>query len=262
MNFETILMEKNNSVARLTLNRPKELNAINLQLAAELFEALLACEEDPKIRVIILTGSGRAFCAGGDVPAFQKNMDNIETFLKRLTAGFHRCILQITRMRQPVIAAINGVAAGGGMGFALAPDLAIAAESAKFNMAYTGIAATPDGGTTFFLPRLVGVRKAMELSLLNRPLAAKEAFDWGLLNQVVADDQLAAEAEKLANKLAAGPTASYAKTKRLLYGSLQNSLESQLEEESRSISSMGATADFHEGVDAFLIKRKAEFQGR
>jgi len=262
MSYETILFEREGAVARITLNRPKEMNAINPQLADELFDALLASERDETVRSVLMTGTGRAFSAGGDVPAFHANLDGATTFIKKLTQGFHACISQITRMPKPVVAGVNGITAGGGMGFALAPDLVIAAESARFTMAYTGIAAAPDGSTSFFLPRLIGVRRAMELAMLNRPVRAEEALAWGIVNMVVPDDKLADEAMNLARRLAAGPTLAFAQVKKLMNQSMHTSLDTQLEDESRAISSMGGTEDFKEGVRAFVEKRRPEFRGR
>ncbi len=262
MEFQTILYEKKNAVVRLTLNRPKELNAINMQLSDDLHEALLACEKDAEVRAVVLTGSGRAFCAGGDVGNFRAHLTTAPKFLKRLTISFHTAVAQMTRMPKPVVAVVNGVCAGGGMGFVAAADLVLAAQSAKFNMAYTAIAATPDGGTTFFLPRLIGLRRAMELTLLSRPFTAEEALSWGLINKVVPDDQLAQETDALAEKLAAGPTLAYGAAKRLLIEAMTTPLETQMESESRAMSAAGATADFAEGVTAFLDKRKANFTGK
>lgn len=261
MELETIRYEVSGAVARLTLNRPKAMNAMNDQLAEDLYEAVMACDGDPSVRALIVTGEGRAFCAGGDVASFHENIDRAPSLLKNLTTPLHAAISRMARMEKPVIASINGVVAGAGMGLAAATDLAIAAESAVFTMAYTGIGATPDGSSTFFLPRLIGVRRAMELTLLNRVLTAEEALEWGLINQIAPDDKLVEETDKLAARLAKGPTRAFAGAKRLLYQSFYNSPETQMEDESQSISAMGATDDFREGVAAFVQKRKPEFKG-
>lgn len=262
MDLETVGFEKKNGIARLTLNRPKAMNALNSQMAHDLIDAFSACESDPEVRVVILTGAGRAFCAGGDVAAFHENIEGASGFLRRLTVPFHAAVSRMARMDKIVIGAINGVAAGGGMGLAMAPDLAIATESAVFNMAYTGIGASPDGSSTYFLPRLIGIRRAMELALLNRVLTAAEALDWGLVNKVVPDADFAREVDRMAERFARGPLIANGATKRLLRQSLHNSLETHLETEAASISAMGATADFREGVAAFVEKRKPEFQGK
>ena len=262
MEFEKIGYEQNEAVVRLSLNRPKAFNAVDQQLVGELFDALLNCERDDSVRAVVLTGTGKAFSAGGDVGAFHKNIDTADTFIRRLAHGLHGAISQITRMGKPVIAEINGVVAGAGMGLALAPDLAIAAESVKFTMAYTGIGASADGSTTYFLPRLIGTRRAKEMSLLNRTLTAAEAVEWGIINKAVPDDELRAEVDKLAARLAAGPTLAYGAVKGLINQSHNTSLETQMEEEARNIGIMGTTDDFREGVTAFVEKRKPEFKGR
>lgn len=253
--------EKSGGVARIALDRPKSLNAVNFQLAEELYSVLVEADHDDAVRAAILTGAGKAFCGGGDLPAFRENLPHADRFLKRLTSAFHLCIQQIVRMRKPVVAAVNGAAAGGGLGLALAPDLAVAAESAKFAMAYTAIGATPDGGTTYFLQRAIGLRRAAEMTLLNRALTAREALAWGLVNEVVPDDELEDRARAVAERLAAGPTAAFAASKRLLWQGFARPLDEQMEEESRAMAASGATADFAEGVVAFLEKRKANFRG-
>ncbi len=262
MNLETLKYERRAATARITLNRPKEMNAINPRMAEELFATLLDCESDPGVRAIVLTGEGRAFCAGGDVPLFNENINQLGNFLKNLTQAFHHCISQMIRTRKPIISAINGITAGGGMGLVLAADLAIASESAKFSMAYTGLGGSPDGATTLLLPRVVGFRRAMELTLLNRSLDAAQALDWGIVNHVFPDDKLSEEADLLAERLAKGPTLAYGNVKSLIQGGYSNSLETQMENESRAFSYLGATEDLREGVRAFVEKRKPNFQGK
>lgn len=262
MNLQTINYEKQGAIARMTLNRPNAFNAMSAQLCADLFEAVSEADADRDVRVLVVTGAGeKAYCAGGDVAEFRENIDRINMHIKKMTIPLHAAISRMIRMDKPVIAAINGVAAGAGMGLAMAPDLAIAAESARFNMAYTGIGATPDGGTTFFLPRIVGLRRAMEMTLLNRVLTAKEALEWGIVNKVVPDADLQKETGALAEKLAAGPTLAYGRAKKLLYMSFHNSPETQMEDESQSIAAMGETENFREGITAFAEKRKAKFTG-
>lgn len=263
MKLETIRYEKDGPIIKLTFDRPQAFNALSYQTCVDLFEAISACEVDREARAVLLTGSGeKAFCAGGDVPGFVENLGDIHRHLKKMTAPLHAAISRMIRMEKPVVAAINGVAAGAGLSLSLAPDLAIAAESARFNMAYTGIGASPDGGSTFLLPRAVGLRRAMELALLNRVLSSKEALDWGLINRVVPDAQLAEEGRALAMRLAEGPTLAYGRAKELLAMSFHNSLEAQMEDESQAIASMGDTADFREGITAFVEKRKPAFKGK
>jgi 2-(1,2-epoxy-1,2-dihydrophenyl)acetyl-CoA isomerase len=262
MELETIRFERRGAVVTLALDRPKAFNALNLQMCRDLFAAVAACDEDAGVRAVILTGSGeKAFCAGGDIPGFKESLSTISDLIKQMTTYLHGAISRMTRMRKPVIAAINGVAAGAGMGLVMAADVAVAAERATFTMAYTGIGATPDGSTTFFLPRLVGTRRALELSLTNRTLTAREALEWGLVNRVAPDQKLPGEVFAMAECMAAGPTGAYAGVKRLVYRSLENGLESQMEDETQTLAAEASRPDFREGVSAFLEKRRPEFKG-
>jgi 2-(1,2-epoxy-1,2-dihydrophenyl)acetyl-CoA isomerase len=262
MDYETLILDKQRSIATITLNRPESYNALNSVLGKELWDVLLHCSEDPNVRVVVITGTGKAFCAGGDVKSFKDKMDSISVFLKQLTTDFHGAISEITRMLKPVIAAVNGVAAGAGMSLAMACDMIIAVEIAKFTMAYTGIAATPDGSSTYFIPRLVGLKRAMELIYTNRVLTAKEALDWGIINQVVPEAEFKKAVDALAGQLAQGPTWALGQAKRLLYLSEHASLETQMQNEAQSIATAGKTPDFREGITAFVEKRKAQFQGK
>jgi 2-(1,2-epoxy-1,2-dihydrophenyl)acetyl-CoA isomerase len=261
MSFETLLFDIKDNVAHVTLNRPDAANAINLQLSKDLAYAAMQCDEDPAVRAVVLTGSGKMFCAGGDVRSFAKSGDKMPALLKEITTYLHAAISRFARMNAPVIVAVNGTAAGAGFSLACAGDLAIAAESAKLTMAYTRIGLTPDGSSTYYLPRLLGTRRTLELMLTNRLLTATEALDWGLLTRVVADDALAEEAEKLARSLADGPTLAFGRVKDLILHS-GDSLESQMERETRLIADSARTADAKEGIHAFLEKRKASFAGK
>jgi len=262
MVFSSLRIDIANHIGRLTLTRPRQLNAIDLSAARELARATqeLAC--DPSVRAVVVTGEGRAFSAGGDVGEFHAHADSGSAFLAELVGHLHVAILHLLEMPKPVVAGVNGVVAGGGMGLFLAADLAIAAESASFVMAYTGIGVCPDGGSTFFVPRLVGSRRALELMLTNRRLSAREALDWGLVNQVVPDAELATAVQAQAERLASGPTLAFAEARALVGQSLSNTAKAQLEQEARSLAAMGATADFREGVTAFVEKRKPTFTGR
>lgn len=263
MKLKHIVYEKSGGVVELTLNRPEAFNSIDVPLAMDLHAAVAAVDADRDVRAVLLTGAGRAFCGGGDVVGFQKRVGgDIAAHIKEITHYLHGAISRMTRLRAPVVGAINGVAAGGGLGLALAPDLAIAAKTAKFKMAYTGIGASPDASSSFFLPRLVGLRRAFDLTLLNRTLTAEEAESWGLINRVVEDSQLRDEAMKVARDLAEGPTESYRRVKRLFYCSFDNGLEKQLEDEAQGIAASSETADFAEGVTAFVQKRAPKFAGR
>ncbi len=261
MDFESILYEVQDGIAKITLNRPQAFNALNMEMFQEVYEAVSAADSDPQVRVLLITGAGRAFCAGGDIKVFQENIERSSWMLKRMTAAAHNGVSRIARMRKPSVAVINGTVAGGGFGLAFSTDLAIAAESAKFNMAYTALAVSPDNSSSYFVPRLIGLRRAMELALLNRELSAAEALDWGLLNRVVPDDELAAEAEKLARKLARGPTEAFGATKRLFHQSFQTTLETQMQYEAESIAALSETEDFREAVAAFSEKRRPDFKG-
>ncbi len=263
MQFENLLFEVRDQVAHLTFNRPAAHNAMDLQTAKELMHAAIRCDEDDDIRAVILTGTGdKAFCAGGDLAGFAGAGDQAPLLIKEMTAYLHAGVSRLARMDAPVIAAVNGVAAGAGFSIACMADLAIAGESARFTMAYTRAGLTPDGSSTYFLTRLIGVRRALELTLTNRVLTAAEALSWGLVNQVVADDGLPAAAEDLARLLAAGPTRAFGGAKQLLYGGTTESLESQMELEARRIAEAVRSPDGREGIAAFLAKRPAKFTGK
>lgn len=262
MSYEKIILDVNEGVATITLNRPEVFNALDMQLAREFHEATVRCSEDDAVRVVVITGSGKAFCAGGDVKGFCDRVDTIGMHVKLLTTELHGAVSRLVRMSKPTITAVNGVAAGGGMSLALAGDLILAAESARFTMAYTQIGASPDGSSSFFLPRLVGVKRALELTLLNPVLSARQAMEWGIVNQVFADDQFQQNVQTIANQLAQGPTLAYGRAKALFYSSTSETLETQMEHEAQMIAACGRTADFREGIFAFAEKRQPRFQGR
>ncbi len=262
MAYENIVLERRDGVATLTLNRPNVANSIDIPLARELMDAAIALDEDPETRAVILTGAGAMFSAGGDLRSFREAGLGIGAKLKELTVYLHAAVSRLTRMNAPVIAAVNGVAAGAGFSLAIAADLVIASESAAFVMAYTNAGLVPDGSSTFFLPRRVGDRRARELMLTNRKLSAAEALDWGLVNQVVPADQLMPTAAKLAATLAAGPTRSFGATKALLNETFEHGLEAQMELEARAIAAASIGPDGQEGIRAFLEKRKPLFMGR
>ena len=262
MAYQTLTVARAHQVATLTLNRPDAYNALNLPLGRELFAASLELDEDPDVRCIVITGSGRAFCAGGDVKDFVDNLARIGAHIKELTTYLHGAISRLCRSDKPVIMAVNGIAAGGGMSLALSGDLVLAAESAKFTMAYSRIAASPDGSSSYFLPRLIGLRRSMELYFTNRVLTAREAADWGMITRAVPDAEFKGAVDALARELAQGPTRAYGVAKRLLHQSTWESLETQMELEAQGIAACGHTEDFRGGVTAFAEKKTPTFHGR
>ncbi len=262
MPYEHVLLERRDGVATLTLNRPDAYNALDLGLARDLFHATLEVDEDRAVRCVVVTGAGKAFCAGGDVKGFVDNLPRIGAHIKELTTYLHGAVSRLCRSPKPVVMAVNGVAAGGGFSFALSGDLVVAAESARFNIAYSKIAATPDGSSSYFLPRLVGLRRALDLYLTNRVLSAREALDWGLVTRVVPDAELRGAVDALARELSQGPTLAFGQAKRLFHQSTWESLETQMELEAQAIAASGHTEDFRHGVTAFADKKTPTFRGR
>lgn len=260
--YQHLIVDKQDGVATLRLHRPNDAHSINVELARELMLAAIDCDEDPEVRAVLLTASGKLFCAGGDVQSFHAAGDQAPALLKEITTYLHAASSRFARMQAPLVVAVNGTAAGAGFSLAISGDVVVAAESAKFTMAYTGLGVSPDGGSTALLPKLVGLRRAQELLFTNRVLSAQEAQQWGLVTRVVADDALADEAQHLATTLASGPTLAYGQAKALLLSSYDTTLESQLELESRGIALCIGSEDGQEGVQAFMDKRKPTFNGR
>lgn len=262
--MKTIKFEKEGAVAKITLNRPESLNAINLTLGDELLRTITDIAHDETIRAVIITGQGKkAFCAGGDVnEMLESKGKRPPTLFKKLTHNVHAVVSGITRMKKPVICGVNGVAAGAGFSLAIACDIVIASERARFTFAYPHIGLSPDGGATLFLSRLVGLRKAIELYYENPIINSEEALEIGLINQVVPDDELDERVKSHAEMLASGPTYAFGRTKRLFHGGLVNSLETHLEEERQAIADCSDTEDFQSGVSAFANKTKPEFSGK
>lgn len=259
MDYTTLRFELTDGVAKITLNRPDAYNAMNLAMVRELYDAIRRCDDDPAVRAALLTGAGKAFCAGGDLRSFAAEDEEIGAHLKDVTTALHDAISRMARMDAPVIAAVNGVAAGGGMALACACDLIVASESARFTMAYTRAGLTPDGSSTFFLPRLVGLGRALDLALTNRMLSAAEAEAWGIVSRVVPDADLLPAAERLAAELATGATAALGGAKRLLIAGWNETLETQMAHESRRIARAAEGAEAREGIAAFLEKRAPRF---
>lgn len=262
MTYSTLDYDVRDAVAWITLKRPDRFNALDPVLAREFCDAANRCSSDRGVRAAVLTGSGeQAFCAGGDVSVFGEHLDALDLLVKEITTTLHAAVSRLVRMRAPLIGAVNGVAAGAGLGLVACCDLVVAAESATFTSAYTRIGLAPDGSSTYFLNRLLGPRRAMELFLTNRVLTSAEALDWGLVNRVVPAGKLAEEAGALARQLAEGPTGAFGSVKRLLESAASAGLETQMEQESLAIAAAGASADGQEGIRAFLDKRKPRFTG-
>jgi 2-(1,2-epoxy-1,2-dihydrophenyl)acetyl-CoA isomerase len=259
-----VLLDVADGVGWITLNRPKAYNAINTDVAGRLLDTVIRCDEDDDVRALVITGNGPSFCSGGDI---RQMMDALASdgcaaaFLKTLTVSLHGTIATMAHMSKPVITAVNGPAAGAGFSLALAGDLVLAADNARFTVAYTAIGLAPDGSSTFTLPRLIGPKRAFELICTNRALSANEAKELGLVNQVFAAARFVEQAREFAVSIARGPAAALGFAKKLLTLSAQNSLETQMEHERRAIAACGRTADFREGADAFFAKRSPKFQG-
>lgn len=262
MAYETLGFELDGNVATITFDRPDSANTLNAAMAKELNAVSIVCDEDSEIRAVRLCGNSRFFCAGGDLSDFLAQKERISAIVKATAADLHLAISRFSRMQAPLVAAVAGTAAGAGLSLVGLADLVVAGRSATFVMAYTAAGLSPDGSSTYFLPRRIGLSRTRELMLTNRVLNADEALDWGLVNQVVDDDDVLAASHKLASTLAAGPRRAFAAVKRLLDTSMCNGLETQMELEARSIAEMAASDDGKEGIQAFLEKRKPRFTGR
>ena len=262
MKFEMLCFDVADNVATITFNRADAANAMSPLMAKEFANAALLCDDDPAVRAVVLTGAGKMFCAGGDLGAFAEAGAGAKSLLKQMAGDLHMGLSRLARGAAPVVAAVNGTAAGAGFSLVMACDLAIAAQSAVFTMAYTKAGLSPDGSSTYYMPRKIGDRRTRELMLTNRVLTASEALEWGVVTQVVADDQVLSTATELARKLANGPTLAFGAVKSLLNGSFDQSLESQMELEARTIAELAISADGQEGISAFLGKRKPQFTGR
>jgi 2-(1,2-epoxy-1,2-dihydrophenyl)acetyl-CoA isomerase len=255
--YETITLEQSGPIARITLNRPDAANGMNHTMTRELADAAKRCDTDAT-KVVVLTGSGRFFCAGGDLKSFA-NAPNRGQHIKGVADDLHRAISTFARMDAVLITAVNGTAAGAGFSIAVTGDIVLAAESATFTMAYTRVGLSPDGSSSYFLPRLIGITKTKELMLTNRTLSAQEASQWGLVTEVLPDDKVAARADELATQMASTASGSNGAVKALMLSTFSSGLEEQMEFESRVIAGRAESADGREGVDAFMAKRKPEF---
>jgi 2-(1,2-epoxy-1,2-dihydrophenyl)acetyl-CoA isomerase len=259
---ETVDLTTDGSAARILLNRPDALNAWNEQFGRDLLDAVTTVAGDKSIRALLLTGAGRGFSSGADLKEQRGSDDSgMPDLSARLTDIYHPIIAGLREMPKPVVAAVNGPAVGIGCSLALAADLVVAAESAYFLLAFVNIGLVPDGGSTAFLPARVGYARAAEMAMLGERVPATQAHDWGLINQVVADDELEPVSSALLERLAKGPTTSYAGSKRLLNRRIYADLAGQLDAEAEAQRDQGQSSDFIEGVVAFVEKREPNFTG-
>ena len=260
--YSTLLFEARNNVAHITFNRPDAANGINLELARDFSDAIRRSQEDPEIRALLLSGNGKLFCAGGDLKAFAaQEPSDLPAYLREVTRFLHGAISTFAHMSSPIIAAVHGSAAGAGFSLACACDFVFAAESAKFTMAYSRAGLTPDGSSTYFLPRIVGYRRALDMAITNPTLSAAQARDLAIVTHVVSDAHLLPKAREFAEQLAVGPTLAFGGIKRLLLEAANNGLEAQMARETDWISQMARTKDGREGIAAFVAKRAPKFVG-
>jgi 2-(1,2-epoxy-1,2-dihydrophenyl)acetyl-CoA isomerase len=264
MSYETVIWDVEDGVGRITLNRPQTLNAWNEQFGVDLRDVVTKDAQDDSVRAVLITGAGRGFSSGADLKesgAGEVDDDGLPNVRKRLTELYHPILLGLRELPKPVVAAVNGPAVGIGASLAFACDLILAAREAYFNLAFVNIGLMPDGGSTAFVPTAVGKARAFEMALLGERIDAQKALDWGLINRVVDPDLLAAESLDLAQRLAKGPTRSYAGSKRALNRMLYGDLNAQLELEAEIQHELFRTKDVTEGVTAFVQKREPSFTG-
>jgi 2-(1,2-epoxy-1,2-dihydrophenyl)acetyl-CoA isomerase len=260
--YETVLYEKANSVASIALNRPKKLNAFDATMHEELYDVLGRAADDDEVRCVVLRGEGRGFSAGADLAEIIENADGDPDLGQYLRGSYSRLVKRMVEIPKPIVAALHGPVYGAGVGIALACDLRIAAESTKFSVAFIKIGLMPDASVTFFLPRIVGLGRAIEMSMLGDVVGADEALRIGLISKVAADDSLAEESRALAEHLAALPTAALGRMKTAIHANFEADLETALEREAEGQTFCGYTQDHKEGVAAFFEKREAKFTGR
>ena len=261
--YETVDVNRDGAAVKIALNRPERMNAWSEGLSQDLLAVLREVAADESVRAVLLTGNGRAFCSGADLKdgADDAVAGQLDTYTT-LTRWYHPIVTAIREMPKPVVTAVNGPAAGAGMSLALAGDLVVAAESAYFMLAFVGIGLVPDGGASLFVPSRVGFARAAEMAMLGERVGAAKAVDWGLINAAWPDAEFAAKADALLTRLAAGPTRSYAGSKRELNHWLYDRMAAHLELEASIQGELAASADFIEGVSAFLQKRPPEFHGK
>ena len=259
---EPVLCEVSDGVARIVLNRPDQGNALDVALKDALVAAVARIERDASVRAVLITGAGKMFCAGGDIAMMRTAGPSLDAWIDGMARDLGQVVLALTRLPVPVVSAVNGPVAGGGIGLALCADVVLAAESMRLRGGYSGIAFTADLGVSWFLSHRVGPGRAKELLFQNRAFTARECLEWGLVNAVHPDGALAGEADALARRLAAGPTLALGRAKRLVDGAPARSLEAHLDLERESMVESARTADGGEGLAAFLEKRAPRFTGR
>lgn len=259
---DSVLVAAAAGVATVTLNRPQVLNALDAGMIVRLREVCEQVARDGAVRAVLLRGAGPAFLAGGDVAALHAGLPRMPGMVVELAGELHRSVVALRGAPKPVVALVHGAVAGAGVSLALASDMVIAAEGTQFTLAYSRIGTSPDGGATWFLPRLVGYQKALELMLLSEPVTAETLAGMGVVNRVVPPAALEAEAGRIAARLAAGPTRAYAETKMLANRGYALPLDAHLAEEAQAFGRCSATGDFAEGVTAFVQKRNPRFKGQ
>jgi 2-(1,2-epoxy-1,2-dihydrophenyl)acetyl-CoA isomerase len=258
-----LLDVETDGVARVRLNRPEAANGMNVEFLRALHEAIMRCQRDPRVRVVVLSGAGRNFCAGGDVKTFAAQGTELPDYLREATAWLQLATAALIQLPAPVIAQVHGFAAGGGgLGLVCAADIVVAAESARFFSGAVRVGMAPDAGTTVTLPQLVGLRKAMWLLLANPTLTAAEALDLGIVTEVVPDEALGGRAAELASALAQSAPLALAATKRLVWGGVGATVAERLPEEARTVAELSGTTDSREGLAAVLERRQPKFEGR
>jgi 2-(1,2-epoxy-1,2-dihydrophenyl)acetyl-CoA isomerase len=261
MSGDPVLLSVTDGIARVTLNRPDSGNAIDLAMARALVQSAIRCQTDDAIRCVLLAGAGRLFCAGGDVGLFQSSAGHVDVLLNELAGTLHMALTRFAHMAKPLLVLVNGPAAGAGLSLAINGDVVLCARSAHFTAAYGTLGLTPDGGTSWLLPRLVGLRKAQEIILTNRRIKADEAEEIGIVTRTVDDVALVAEGDKLAAQLAGAASGALGATRALLRQSLESSFETQLEREVVAITSAGVSPECREGLSAYFAKRPPDFKG-
>jgi 2-(1,2-epoxy-1,2-dihydrophenyl)acetyl-CoA isomerase len=254
-----ILTRRHGTIQEITLNRPDAYNALNLDMMKMLAESLSLAASDDSIQGVLITGQGKAFCAGGDLKWISQQNEDAGSVLHRLAPQFHLSILEIRRMKKPVVAAINGIAAGGGFSLALACDFRVMGQSAGLRQAYTSSGLSIDGGGSFALPRLVGLARAMEIMAFDEPISSAQALEWGLVTKVVPDSEVLSGSVAILTGLSKTSLHSFSWSKKLMTDSFTNTLETQLELERQGISDCAAHPDGQEGIKAFVEKRKPVF---